>query len=260
MTTATTQTFEPDGRAIPFADDGEGPVAVVLLPGWGMSIAALDTLAADLVEMGHRILSVGVRRASDTEPAATLHDLAQDVVDVMDHVGLADAWIGGHAFGGAIARTVAHDHHDRTDGVLLLGVEGIEPLPEAAADALRVAHAGAGGPEALEVMHVLAGPGVDPQFAWNVFAPARDADAEPVQLAALAATPAAEWAPLAEGLPALIIQGTQDRITVPENATRLQSNASNRATLVPIEGAGYLMVLTHPGQLAFQIEDYLAWD
>jgi pimeloyl-ACP methyl ester carboxylesterase len=53
-----------------------------------------------------------------------MHDLAQDVVDVMDHIGLGHAWVGGHAFGGSVARAVSLDHIDRVGGVLLLGVEG----------------------------------------------------------------------------------------------------------------------------------------
>ena len=133
------QTFEPDGRAIPFAEDGEGPVALVLLPARGMNVVSLETLAHDLEEMGLRVIRVGVR-AGQTD-GITLHNLAQDVVDVMAHVGLSSAWVGGYAFGGAVARTVALDHHDRTDGVLLLGAQSADPLDPEAAAALEVGRA-----------------------------------------------------------------------------------------------------------------------
>jgi len=114
MTTATRQIFEPaesGGRAIPYVLDGEGPT-VVLLPAAGLDIVTLGTLASILVEEDFRVLRVGSRRpAAGVTP--TLHDLAQDVVDVMDHVGVTDAWIGGHALGGTLARIISVDHTDR---------------------------------------------------------------------------------------------------------------------------------------------------
>ena len=124
MTDTQPQIFEPEGRAIPYVEDAGSEPVLVLIPGYS-NVAALGTLAHVLAEEDFRILRVGYRTAQ-TE-GVTLHDLAQDVVDVMDHVGLGDAWVGGHAFGGAVARTVSIDHTDRVDGVLLLGAEGDEP-------------------------------------------------------------------------------------------------------------------------------------
>ncbi len=124
MTDTQPQIFEPEGRAIPYVEDAGSEPVLVLIPGYS-NVAALGTLAHVLAEEDFRILRVGYRTAQ-TE-GVTLHDLAQDVVDVMDHVGLGDAWIGGHAFGGVVARTISTLHTDRVDGVLLLGAEGPEP-------------------------------------------------------------------------------------------------------------------------------------
>ena len=255
MTLATPQTFEPDGRAIPFVDEGEGP-AVVLLPGRGLNISYLGTLAHVLVEEGFRIVRIGSRRPV-SDAAVTMHDLAQDVVDVLDQLSLDSAWIGGHAFGGAVARTVALDHPDRTEGILLLGVEGGEPVAADVAEALQAAFADAAP---LEAMPVLAGGTVDPTWAWNVFSRAREGAVEPMQTAALAATAEEEWVPLAPSLPVLILQGTDDRVTVAANGDRLQASAADRASAARIDGGGYLFPMTHPGEIGMQIEDYLAWD
>lgn len=231
------QIFEPDGRAIPYVDEGNGP-AVVLMPGRGLNVSYLGPLAGALAVEDFRVVRIGFRRpspaAADTaaaDSAVTMHDLAQDVVDVMDHVGLDHAWVGGHAFGGAVARTVSLDHHDRVNGVVLLGVD--EP-GETGDDA---EHDAAPAPE-----H------------------ARDAEVEPMQRAARAATPDAAWSVLAPGVPALIIQGTQDRITPPENGDRLQASAPDRASIVRIEGGGHLFPATHVGETSWAIEDYLDWD
>ncbi|QEW03609.1 alpha/beta fold hydrolase [Microbacterium lushaniae] len=258
MTVATPQTFEPDGRAIPFVDEGEGPV-VVLLPGRGLNISYLGTLAHVLVEEGFRIVRIGSRTPAP-DAAVTMHDLAQDVVDVLDRLSLDSAWVGGHAFGGAVARTVALDHPDRTEGILLMGVEGTEPLAADVVQALQAAFTEAAGPAPLDAMPVLAGGSVDPTWAWNVFSRARESAVEPMQTAALAATPSDEWMRLAPSLPVLILQGTEDRVTVPANGDQLQASAADRASAARIDGGGYLFPMTHPGEIGMQIEDYLAWD
>lgn len=139
------QIFEADGRSIPYLDDGEGP-ALVLLPRRGSDLAYLDTLTRIMVDEGFHVVRVGIRGASSDAdlPEVSVGDLGQDVIDLMDHIGLADAWIGGHAFGGTVARTVALEHTSRVNGVLLLSVE--DPAPST--DATTPAEA-AVGPDAL---------------------------------------------------------------------------------------------------------------
>ncbi|WP_235038221.1 alpha/beta fold hydrolase [Microbacterium sp. 18062] len=245
--------FEPDGRAIPFVEEGEGPVKVVLLPAQGLSVSSLGTLAHVLEEEGFHLVRIGVRRGRTD--GATLHDLAQDVVDVMDHIGLVSAWIGGHGFGGALARAVALDHHDHAEGIILVGVEGTEPLADEVAGAL----ADAAEPASLDAATLLGG-AAEPAFAQAVLTRHRNLDVERVQRAALAATPAEEWATLAPNLAILVVQGTADAVSTPANAEALRASAPGRVSLTLVEGAGHLSVLTHPGEVGFAIEDYLAWD
>lgn len=117
-----TQIFEPDTRAIPYAVEGDGPT-VVLVADKGLPVEYLGTLAHLLAEEDFRVVRVGSSSASASDDDVSVHDLARVVVDIMDAVGVKDAWLGGHAFGGSVARAVALDHHDRVNGVLLLGVE-----------------------------------------------------------------------------------------------------------------------------------------
>lgn len=114
MTTAPTQTFEPDGLAVDYIDEGTGP-AVVLIAETGQSIDTLGTLASILVEEDFRVV-----RLAPLDEAADLHALARTVIGIMDAAGLDHAWVGGHGFGGTVARAVPADHHDRVNGVLLL--------------------------------------------------------------------------------------------------------------------------------------------
>ena len=183
-----TQIFEPDGRAIAYAAEGEGP-ALVLIADRGSDIDLLGSLAHSVSQEDFRVIRVGAR-AEESAKA-----LAQAIIDVMNHLDLADAWVGGHAFGGSVARQVSLDHHDRVNGVLLLGVEAADVAP-----------------------------------------------------------------PLADGLPVLVIQGTDDEVTPPANGEVLQASAPGLVSVVPIEGAGHQFPTTHVGATSWAIEDYLDWD
>ncbi|WAA67292.1 alpha/beta fold hydrolase [Microbacterium oxydans] len=118
-----TQIFEPDGRAIPFVDEGDGPVKLVLIQERDVAADVLGVVAHYLAEeAGFHVLRIGHR--ADVEGAEpSLEDRVEDALAVIDHVGLGDTWIGGHGFGGTIARAFAVAHADRVNGLALLGVE-----------------------------------------------------------------------------------------------------------------------------------------
>ena len=65
-------------------------------------------------------------RLAPLDVTADVSGLAQAVVDIMDAVGLEHSWIGGHGFGGTVARAVALGHHDRVNGVLLMAPEDVD--------------------------------------------------------------------------------------------------------------------------------------
>ena len=104
---------DTDGRSIVFTAEGAGP-AIVLVADEGSSIASLAAVAHSVATEDFQVVRI---ETGD----------AQDVVDVLDELGIADAWIGGHGAGGSVARTVARIQHDRVNGLLLLGVEAEAP-------------------------------------------------------------------------------------------------------------------------------------
>jgi len=223
-----TQIFEPDGRAIPYAVVGSGP-ALVLIAGQGLNIGYLSTLAGSIAEADFRVIRVGSRRPPrEADAVVSLHHLAQDVIDLMDHLDVAHAWVGGHAFGGSVARTASIDHHDRVNGVLLLAVDGP-----------------AGSKDAVDFS-------VIPESS-------RDREVEAMQLAVREAS-AGDWSVLAPGVPVLVVQGTDDQVTPAANGDDLQSSAPDRVSVVRIEGGGHMFPATHVGATSWAIEDYLDWD
>jgi pimeloyl-ACP methyl ester carboxylesterase len=218
-----TRIFEPEGRAIPFAEEGEGP-AIVLLPARGLHIDSLGMLGHSVAQEDFRVVRIGTRRAAAGDDVS-LRDLARDVVDVMMHLDVEHAWVGGHALGGSVARLVAIDHHDRVNGVLLLGVED-----DAGAAAVDDADAA----------------------AWL------DAEADALQGAARAAQGALPA--LAEGIPVLVVQGSEDRVTPAANGEALRAAAPGLVSVVSVDGAGHLFPATHTVATSWAIEDYLDWD
>ena len=105
------QTFEPDGRAIPFVEEGDGPVKLVLIPERGQD--ALGVVGHYLAEeAGFHVVRIGYRIGSGGRLAAAEH--AEDVIAVMDHLGLDHSWIGGHGFGGTVARAAVAATSTRT--------------------------------------------------------------------------------------------------------------------------------------------------
>lgn len=224
---ADIETFEPDGRAIPYAEDRRNGPSLVLVPGQGLNIGYLGPLAEALAEEDFHVVRIGSRLPqSGAEP--TMHDLAEDVIDVMDHLDLAFPWVGGHGFGGSVARIASIDHPGRFGGLLLLGVEGAE---DAAASA-----------------------------ASEVPENARKSELVAMQRAARAATPEVGPLEIPPGIPILIIQGADDEVAAPANGEALAARAPERISVVTIEGARDLFPLTHVGETAWPIEDYLDWD
>lgn len=114
-----TQIFEPAGRAIPFAVEGEGPVSLVLLPESDIGADGLGVISHYLVEeAGFHVVRIGARAEAES-----VHDRVEDVISILDLLGMDAAWIGGHGVGGTAARVFTATHPDRSNGLLLLGVE-----------------------------------------------------------------------------------------------------------------------------------------
>jgi pimeloyl-ACP methyl ester carboxylesterase len=121
-----TTIFEPDGRAIPFAVEGEGPVSLVLFSEDDLDDDGLAVISHYLVEeAGFHVVRIG----SPAESASAA-ERVDGAIAVLAEIGLEHTWIGGHGAGGTAAHTFAASHTDRTNGLLLLGVEDDDlPLP-----------------------------------------------------------------------------------------------------------------------------------
>jgi pimeloyl-ACP methyl ester carboxylesterase len=114
-----------------------GDPAVVLLHGAGNSMMAWDAeLCGRLAAQGRHVIRVDSRDAGRSDRSAapgaySLHDLAADVVALLDALSLPAATLAGVSQGGMTAQIVAVEYPERVDGLVLVSttVLGDEDLP-----------------------------------------------------------------------------------------------------------------------------------
>src|SRR5258708_4019568 len=63
----------------------------------------------------------GVGQSDRTKPPYTVEGMAQDVIGLMDALGLERAHVVGHSTGGAVAQALAIDHPQRLGAVVISG-------------------------------------------------------------------------------------------------------------------------------------------
>lgn len=120
------QTFVSSGASIHFTDEGSGD-PVVLLHGFAVN-ADLNWrrpgITAGLART-HRVISMDLRghglSAGPHDPAAYGLKMVDDVVALLDHLGLPRAHVVGYSLGGFIALKLAVLHPDRVKTVAALG-------------------------------------------------------------------------------------------------------------------------------------------
>jgi len=133
-TTTTTQYLDVPGGRIAFDDtEGQG-VPVVLLPGMLDKRAIYRHLTPLLTAAGHRVITMDLRglgessaEFTDYSPAA----IADDLLALLDHLGIERAVLGGSSYTGATVVRAAALAPERAAGVVLIDAF-IENLPMSA--------------------------------------------------------------------------------------------------------------------------------
>ncbi len=240
------------GRSI-----GVGP-SIVMLASLGRPGTDFDEVATKLAQAGYRVTLPEPRGIGGSEgpmEGLTLHDLAEDVAHVIEHVAGAPVALAGHAFGNRLARTTAADYPTLVSKVMLLACGGLIEMPEKAREALIGCFDASLSPEAhLEcVRYGFFAKGNDPEV-W------RDGWHLPVMLmqsSAVRRTPVEDWWE-AGGQPMLVVQAMEDAIALPANAADLKARMGERVTLVELPQAGHAMLPEQPDAIVRAILDFLA--
>ncbi|MDQ6697695.1 MAG: alpha/beta hydrolase [Actinomycetota bacterium] len=236
---------------------GQG-VAVVLHPSLGRPASDFDALAERLVEASFRVLGIDPQGVGGDAPPdtndLTLHDLADDVLGVLDEAGLATVHLVGHALGNRVVRCLAADHPDRVRSLTLLAAGGRVEGDDEARSAL-ISCFDDQSPDDLRldaVRTAFFAPGNDVPSSWRTgWYPAAAA----LQSAAVRRTPTEDWWSAGQA-PMLVVQGLQDRVAPPENGRTLRDQRPS-TTLVEIDGAGHALLPERPDAVAEAVLGFL---
>lgn len=220
---------------------GSGP-AVLMHPGGGGSAGSLEELGNRVSAAGFRVVLInprGIGASKGPLDNATLHDLAADVWDCADKLGMSKVHLLGRAFGNRAVRTASSDRPDRVMSVTLLAAGGeIAPAPADSANLRMAFDATVDATQRLTALRdSLYAPGnqPDPSVLRRM-----NGETSKKQSAASSRTSLKDWH-LGETAPMLVVQCLADKIAVPENGWNLATQRPN-TRLVALPGCGHAML------------------
>ena len=123
-TSARAETFAHSGYHLTYETHGEGPRVFVLLHGLLLDAGLNRALAQSLAARGHRVVLLELlgHGRSDRPLRATAHRMdsyADQVVALLDHLGVEQAVVGGTSLGANVALEVAAKHPARLRAMFL---------------------------------------------------------------------------------------------------------------------------------------------
>jgi len=112
----------PSGLNIFYRESGSGDRTLLLIHGNVSSSIWWEKVMA-LLPAGVKVYAPDLRNCGDsghTEPNWSMHDLAHDIFQFTQVVGIRRATVVGHSLGGAVAQQLTVEHPDLVERLLLL--------------------------------------------------------------------------------------------------------------------------------------------
>jgi len=194
------------------------------------------------------------------EAAFDFWDSADDVVALMDHLGIESAVLAGMSQGGFLSMRAALAHPDRVDGLILLSTQAGVELPETHAGLADMAEHWQSDEPLGEVGDFFAdvilgdSPAVGQWLmTWNS---RRDAQIEHSVRALLERDDISSRIGEIQ-CPALVVHGREDQAITLDRAEFLASNLPDCRAFVTIPSAGHAPNITHPAEVNQAIADFL---
>ena len=225
---------------------------VVILHGLMASLEAVAPLA-DSLSTDHRIVALDLRGhgRSDkpSDPGAYGHEMGEDVVRLLDHLGIARAHLVGHSMGAVVSAYVASRHPDRVASASLLAAPFFADSATAVVTlAPVVAELERGGGLQPFIDRFI--PEMPDSVAAGMSAEMTAANDRGMLIGVMRTFPelgiGREGARAAR-TPALIVAGSLDTLRVEDRAL---ASWWPEARFVEVEGADHVAVFSHPVTLA----------
>jgi pimeloyl-ACP methyl ester carboxylesterase len=264
-TRLTARTSDGADLAVAVTGDGE---PLLLIPGLGAGRSAFDPIVPDLAGT-HQVITFDPRGIGESggEGNENLPAMAEDVVAVLEALGVASLSVFGASMGGLVAQHLVVDHPDRVTSLILAatapgGDNGIDALPEN-----RAALMGKGARTPEDAYRIACTVLYSPQFQRThtdfIEAQIRQRALHPIRPRVFAAQYRAMWAPddsferLANvTAPTLVLHGTDDVVTPFENA-RILARHIPGARLRPFDGCGHLFFHERPAETVRVVTEHL---
>lgn len=230
--------------------NGKSGPLLVLLPSWGRDSEEFAPLADRMRRGGFRVLRPVPRGMGATDGPITnitMHDLARDVVAVIEAERAGPAVVAGHAFGTYLARATAAMRPDLVSGVALLGAGHKGPAkPEIVDAVLKSGDMSLPETERLTYLRkVFFAPGNDPSIwltGWH-------ADVSTACAAAFKTPQADYWE--SGGRPILDLIAASDPLRPRESYEDIRGDLGpDRVSVVIVPNASHALVLEQPDLVA----------
>lgn len=256
-------TADLDGVSIFYHDEGQGE-PLLLVHGFPLSSDLYQPQRAALSRR-FRVITPDLRGMgrSDPQPGYSMDTYADDLVALLDHLGVGQAIMGGMSMGGYVVFALLRRHPDRVKGLILIdtkaaadteeGRQGRYKMIEQACDKGATAIAEVMLPKMLTEQTREQQPELA-EFVRGMMA-ATPVDGITGALEAMAARP--DSTPLLPSIqvPTLIVVGNEDQVT-PTSVAQEMHKAIPSAELVIIDGAAHATTLERPAAVNQAIEEW----
>ena len=251
----------PSGQSVSYVDHGGPGPALVFLHSFLMDGRMFEPQLAAFGDR-YRCVTIDFRGHGDTPADAgfTYWDVADDVLAVLDALGIEDAVLAGTSQGGFVALRVALLAPRRVRGLVLMGTSAGAEDPQRAAgyQALAEAWLRDGPSEALAagVATICFGPKPLPEWQarWLTVP-----GAVVGRITTTLATRDGVLGRLGEiTAPALVLHGDADAAYPVTEAEQLAAGLPNAEPLVVVPGGAHFLSLTDPGAVDPAVEDFLS--
>jgi pimeloyl-ACP methyl ester carboxylesterase len=246
---------------------GDGP-PLVLLHAFPLSSAMWERQVTGLADVA-RVVTPDLRGFGDSPPGAdepSLDHAADDVVALLDRLGLDEVVLGGLSMGGYVAMALLRRHPGRVRGLLLADTKaGADPAP-ARDNRLRIAARldAEGSPAVLveDVLPGLTGPTTAaerPDVVARVRAMVESAPPAAAAWAqrAMAARPDSLDVLRGVDVPALVLRGDEDGLAGPDDVAAM-ADALPEGRLETLPRAGHLTALEVPDEVVRAVRGLLS--
>jgi len=244
-----------NGISLSYGDSGNGPV-VVLLHGFPLSRDMWEPQVEPLVRAGYRLVTPDLRGFGESEVPEGPYSMslfADDVVELLDHLEIDRAVIGGMSMGGYILLNLLERYPERVVAACFITTRSSSDNEAVKAGRLalleRTKRDGTESMAELSTMTLLAGETLrrNPELVNTVYRWMTSVDVRGIEGALHALLERKDYSPLLGNfdLPSLVIGADQDNAVQPEDLRTLSEGLPNNELCI-IPQAGHMANLEQP--------------